>query len=121
MKISVRKGCKVFVVYVMDDKDNENKLKIEDIPILKDFKDVFPKEVPKLPPKRDIEFTIDLIPGAIQTSEALYQINIIELTELKSQLQELIDKKYIRPSVSPWGATVLFVKKKLWKLNPVID
>ena len=101
MKILVRKGCKVFFAYVMDDKDNERKLKIEDIPILKEFEDIFLKEVPGLPPKRDKDFTIDLIPGAVPTSKYPYWMNIIELTELKSQLQELIDKKYIRPSVSP--------------------
>ena len=61
---------------------------------------------------RDIDFTVDLIPEALSASKYPYRMNIIELTELKSQLQELIDKKYIRPSVSPWGALVLFVKKK---------
>ena len=90
----------------------ENKLKLEDIIVLKKFKDIFSEEVPRLPSKRDIDFTIDLIPGAVPTSKAPYQMNIIELIELKSQLQELIDKNYIRPSVSPWGASVLFVKTK---------
>ena len=87
MKRSIQNGCKVFVVYVMDDKDNDNKLKIEYIPILKDFKYIFLEEVPRLPPKRDIGFTIDLIPGAVPASKTLYQMNIIELTKLKSQLQ----------------------------------
>ena len=67
MKRSVRKICKVFVVYVMDDKDNDNKLKIEYIPILKDFKDIFLEEFPGLPPKRDIDFRIDMIPGEVPT------------------------------------------------------
>ena len=80
MKISVHKGCKIFVVYVMDDKDNENKLKIEDIPTLKDFKDIFLEEVNGLPPKRDIDFTIDLIPRAVATSKPPYRMNIIDLT-----------------------------------------
>ena len=91
MEISVRKGCKVFVFYVVDDKDNENKLTIEDIPILKDFKDSFPKEVPVLPPKRDINFIIDMILEVVPGSKDPYKINIIEFTEQKSQLQELID------------------------------
>ena len=95
MKRSVCKECKVFVVYVMDDKDNEHKLKIEDILILKYFKDIFPKEVPGLPLKRDIDFTIDLILGVVPTSKDPYRMNIIKLTELKSQLQELIETKYI--------------------------
>ena len=84
MKIFVRKGCKVFVVYEMDDKDNDKKLKIEDIPILKDFKDTFSGRSPGLPTKRHIEFTIDLIPGVVLESKAPYQMNIIELTEIKS-------------------------------------
>ena len=62
---------------------------------MKEFEDIFPEEVLKLPPERDIDFTIDLIPRAVPTSKALYQINIIELIELKPQLQKLIDKKYI--------------------------
>ena len=121
MKIYVQKGCKVFSFYVMDDKDNYNKLKIEDIPILKEFKYIILEEVPGLPPKGDIDFTIDLIPGAIPTSKDPYQMNIIEHTKCKSQLQELIDKKYIRPSVSPWGASVLFVKKKDGNLRLCVD
>ena len=67
MKVSVRKLCKLFVVYVMDDKDNENKLKIEYMPILKEFEDFF-----GLPSKRDIDFTINLIPGAVPASKAPY-------------------------------------------------
>ena len=80
IKISIHKVCKLFAVYVMDDKDNDNKLKIEDILILKDFKDIFPEEVPRLPPKRDIEFTINLILRAIPTLKSPYRMNIIELT-----------------------------------------
>ena len=72
MKISMCKGCKVFAVYVMDGKDNDKKLKIKDIPILKYFKYIFLEEVPRLPPKRDIEFTIDLIPGAVLVSKYPY-------------------------------------------------
>ena len=64
---------------------------------------------------------IDLVPGVVPTLKAPYQMNITELTELKSQLQELIDEKYIRPSVSPWGAPVLFVKKKDGTLRLCID
>ena len=85
----------------MNDKENGMKPKLEDIPVLKEFEDIFPEEVPGLPPKRDIEFTIDLILGAVLASKDPYRMNIIKLTELKTQLQELIDKKYIRPSVSP--------------------
>ena len=65
IKRSVRKGCKVFVVYIMNDNENDNKLKLEDIPVLKEFEDIFLEEVPRLPLKRGIDFTINLIDGAV--------------------------------------------------------
>eukprot|EP00253_Pinus_taeda_P036316 PITA_36316 len=83
--------------------------------------DVFPKEIPGLPPKRNIDFTIELVPGTPPVSRAPYRMSVPKLTELKMQLQELLDKNYIRPSVSPWGAPVLFVKKKDGTLQMCID
>eukprot|EP00253_Pinus_taeda_P011096 PITA_11096 len=93
----------------------------DNIPIIREFADVFPEEIPGLPPKRNIDFTIELIPGAAPVSRAPYRMSVPELTELKMQLQELLDKNYIRPSVSPWGALVLFVKKKDGTLRICID
>ena len=78
---------------------------MEDIPVLREYVDVFPEEIPGLPPESELDFTIELVPGAVPSSKAPYRMNILELNELKSQLKELIDKKYIRPSVSPWGGT----------------
>jgi len=121
VKKLARKGCKVFVVHVLDSVNENDRAGIENFPILKEFEDVFPEEIPGLPPKRDIDFTIDLVPGAVPASKAPYRLNILELGELKAQLKELIDKKYIRPSVSPWGAPVLFVKKKDGTLGLCID
>ena len=80
--------------------------------MLNEFTDVFPEEIPGLPPRRELDFTIELVPGVVPRSKAPYHMNILKLNELKSQLKELIDNKYIRPSVSPWGAPVIFVKKK---------
>ena len=90
---------------------------VSDIPTFSDFSDMFPEELPRLPPHRDIEFAIDVVPGATPASTTLYRIAPLELKELKLQLQELLEKGFIRPSVSLWGAPVLFVKKKdgtLW-------
>ena len=103
MKRAARKGCKVFTVYVMNDENlsKEHKLKFDDIPVLRKFSDVFPEEIPGLPPKQELDFTIELVPGAVPISKSPYRMNILELNELKSQLKELIDKNYIRPSVSP--------------------
>ena len=122
MKKSVCEGCKVFDVHVMNDEhmNEEDKLKFDDILILKEFLDVFLEEILVLCPKRELDFTIELVPGDVPNSKDPYHMNILELNELK-QLQELIDKNYIRPSVSPWGAFVLFVKKKDGTLRLCID
>ena len=123
MKNSLCKGCKVFDVHVMNDEhmNKEDKLKFDDIPILKYFSDVFLKDIQGLPPKRDMDFMIELAQGVVPNSKAPYRMNILELNELKLQLQELIDKNYVRPSVSPWGAPLLFVKKKDCTLRLCID
>ena len=80
--------------------------------MVREFPDVFPDEVPGLPPSREIEFSIDLVPGVGPVSIAPYRMAPAELTELKKQIEELLEKQFIRPSVSPWGAPVLLVKKK---------
>ena len=84
--------------------EKENKPSLEDFVILHDFKDVFVDEIPELTPRREIEFSIDLLPGSTPISKSPYQMSLLELTELKIQLQELLDKEYIKPSVSPLGA-----------------
>ena len=105
----VKKGCQGFLAYVVSD---ENGLKLEDMPIVREFPDVFPDDLPDLPPEREVEFTIDLVLETVPISKTPYRMAPVELKELKTQLQELLDKGFIRPSVSPWGAPVLFVKKK---------
>ena len=77
-----------------------------------EYADVFPDKVSRLPPSRDIDFTIDLILGAGLVSMAPYRMAPAELAELKKQIEELLEKQFIRPSASPWGAPVLLVKKK---------
>ena len=79
----------------------EQKLRPEDVPVVQDFLDVFTEELPSLPPNRDIDFIIDLAPGTAPVSKTPYKMNPIELKELKIQLQELLDKGFIRPSFSP--------------------
>jgi hypothetical protein len=93
---------------------------LEDHEVLTEFKDVF-QEVPGLPPKRDIDFSINLMPGAAPVSKAPYRMSTPELKELQLQLEELLKKRYISPSVSPWGALVLFMKKKDGTLRLCID
>nr|GFC30031.1 putative reverse transcriptase domain, aspartic peptidase domain protein [Tanacetum cinerariifolium] len=85
---------------------------IHDQPIVSEFPDVFPDELPGIPLVREVEFNIELIPRAEPISKAPYHMASIELKELKDQLQELLERGFIHPSVSPWGAPVLFIKKK---------
>eukprot|EP00253_Pinus_taeda_P002644 PITA_02644 len=85
---------------------------LNNIPVIQEFTDVFSEEIPGLPPRRNIDFTIELVPGAAPVSRAPYRMSVPKLTKLKMQLQELLDKDYICPSVSPWGAPVLFCQEK---------
>ena len=94
---------------------------IEKVAVVRELPDVFPDALPGLPPDRQLEFTIDLEPGSASVSKAPYRMAPKELEELKIQLQELLDLGFIRPSVSPWGAPVLFVKKKDGTLRMCID
>ncbi|XP_074323563.1 uncharacterized protein LOC141660476 [Apium graveolens] len=80
--------------------------RLEEIPVVKEFEDVFPGDLPRLPPDREIEFTIDLAPGTTPISKTPYRMAPVEMKELATQLQELLDKGVIQPSVSPWGAPV---------------
>ncbi|GJS84806.1 putative reverse transcriptase domain-containing protein [Tanacetum coccineum] len=95
---------------VMEKKSDEKRP--EDIPVVREFPEVFPKDLPGLPPVRQIEFQIDLIPGTTLVARAPYRLAPLEMHELSNQLQELSDRGFIRPSTSLWGAPVLFVKKK---------
>ncbi|TYK25733.1 pol protein [Cucumis melo var. makuwa] len=90
-------------------------------PVVRDYPDVFPEELPGLPPHREVEFVIELESSTVPISRAPYRMAPAELKELKVQLQELLDKGFIRPSVSPWGAPVLFVKKKDGSMRLCID
>jgi hypothetical protein len=82
------------------------------IPVVHEFLDVFPADLPGLPPDRDVEFTIELEPGTAPISWCLYRMAPKELAEMKNQLEDLLKKGFIRPSSSPWGCPTIFVKKK---------
>ncbi|GKA01381.1 hypothetical protein Tco_0674046 [Tanacetum coccineum] len=86
--------------------------RLEDVPIVRDYPEVFPEDVLDIPPPRQVEFRIDLVPGAAPVARAPYRLAQSKMKELSEQLKELSDKGFIRPSSSPWGAPVLFVKKK---------
>jgi len=90
-------------------------------PVLQQFKDIFLEDIIEFPPHKEVDFSIELASGASPTSKAPYRMSTPKLVELKLQLKEMLDKGYIRPSVSPWGAPVLFLKKKYGTLRLCID
>jgi hypothetical protein len=96
-------------------------IKLKDIPIVCEYPDVFPDDLPGMPPDRDIKFIIELQPGTAPISKRSYRMPPNELVELKIQLQDLLDKGFIRPSASPWGCPALFVKKKDNSLRLCVD
>ena len=115
----LRRGCGAYLAYVVNATAETKEMK--GVPIVCDYPEVFPEDLPGLPPEREIEFQIDLVPGAQPVAKAPYRLAPSEMKELMSQLQELLDKGFIRPSVSPWGAPVLFVKKKDGSMRMCID
>nr|GFC33914.1 putative reverse transcriptase domain-containing protein [Tanacetum cinerariifolium] len=92
-----------------------------DIRVTCKFPEVFPDDLSGLPPVREVEFYIDLIPSALPITKAPYRLAPYEMSELSNQLRELQEKGFIRPSSSPWGAPVLFVKKKDGAMRMCID
>ncbi|GKE48063.1 putative reverse transcriptase domain-containing protein [Tanacetum coccineum] len=115
----ISRGYQVFVAQVMEKKSAEKRL--EDIPVVREFPKVFLEDLPGLPPVRQVEFQINLIPGAAPVAQAPYRLAPSEMQELSDQIQELADRGFIRPSTSPWGDPVLFVKKKNGSFRMCID
>ncbi|XP_074355992.1 uncharacterized protein LOC141695661 [Apium graveolens] len=118
-----RQGCESYLTHVMDTK--KETLTLDEIPIVREYPNVFPEEFPGLPPDREIEFSIDLIPGAEPVSKDPYRMAPVEIKVLAKQLQELLDKGVIRPSVSPWGkpnmvADVLS-RKEMLNMVPIAE
>ncbi|KAL0337562.1 UNVERIFIED_CONTAM: Retrovirus-related Pol polyprotein from transposon [Sesamum calycinum] len=112
-------GCEAYLASVRD--TTKVGPSVSDVPVVREFPDVFPEELPGLPPHLEVDFEIDTIPGAAPISITPYRMAPLELKELKNQLEELLDKGFIRPSISPWGAPVLFVKKKDGSMRLCVD
>nr|GEX25788.1 hypothetical protein [Tanacetum cinerariifolium] len=108
------KGCHVFLANITSTKDEDKSKgkRLEDVPVVQEFPKVLPEDLPGIPPTRQVEFRIDLVPGAAPVARVPYRLAPSEMKELVDQVQELTDKGFIRPSSSPWGAPVLLVKKK---------
>ncbi|KAJ9547592.1 hypothetical protein OSB04_020135 [Centaurea solstitialis] len=117
----LRHGCAGYLAYAMTSSTEEKKLAVADVPVVSDYPDVFPEDLPGIPPEREVDFGIDLVPGAAPVARTPYWLAPPELQELSNQLQELSAKGFIHPSSSPWGAPILFVKKKDGSLRMCID
>ncbi|KAJ0433607.1 putative nucleotidyltransferase, Ribonuclease H [Helianthus annuus] len=114
----LKKGCVIYMAQVTVD---EQKPKIKDIPVISDYPEAFPEELSGLPPDRQVEFRIDIIPGAAPIARAPYRLAPTEMKELRTRLDDLLAKGFIRPSSSPWGAPILFVKKEDGSMRLCID
>ena len=115
----LRKSYPGYLAYAVEVRDDD--MRLEDIPVVREFPDVFPDDLPGLPPDREIDFQIELAPGTEPISRAPYRMAPAELKELKVQMEEMVNKGFVRPSTSPWGAPVLFVKKKDGSMRLYID
>ena len=115
----LRKSYPGYLAYAIEMRDSGSRL--EDILVVREFSDVFPEDLPGIPQDREIDFQIELAPGTEPISKAPYRMAPLELKELKVQMEELVSKGFVRPSTSPWGASVLFVKKKDGSLRLCID
>ncbi|KAA3457246.1 DNA/RNA polymerases superfamily protein [Gossypium australe] len=115
----LRKGYESYLPFMLNTQESE--VKIETVPVVCEYQDVFSKELPGLPPIREVKFGIEIVPGIAPILVALYRMAPLELKELKVQFQELTDKGFARLSYSPWGAPVLFVKKKDGLMRLCID
>ncbi|GKB25216.1 hypothetical protein Tco_0864617 [Tanacetum coccineum] len=113
------RGCHAFMAHVIDTSFEKKGMK--DVLIVNEFLDVFPKDLPGTPPERKVEFRIDLVPGATPIDKTLYRLALSKMKEFMSQLQELLDKGFIRPSSSSWGAPIIFVKNKDGSMKMCID
>ncbi|MFS7987804.1 putative nucleotidyltransferase, Ribonuclease H [Helianthus anomalus] len=109
------------MVYMISVIINAKSKELQDIPVVSEYSDVFPEELPGLPPDREVEFRIHLIPGTAPIAKTSYRLAPTEMLELKKQLDELLSKGFIQPSSSPWGAPVLFVKRKDGSMRMCID
>ena len=115
----LRKSYQGYLAYAIEVRDSGSRM--EDIPIVREFSDVFKEDLLGIPPDREIDFQIELALGTEPISKVPYRMAPLDLKELKVQMEELMSKGFVKPSTSPWGALILFVKKKDGSLRLCID
>nr|KYP50860.1 Retrotransposable element Tf2 [Cajanus cajan] len=119
VKVSLQEDAQVYML--LASLNSESNVLVNELPVVCDFSDVFSDDMSSLPPRREVEFSIDLVPGTGPISIAPYRMSPVELVELKKQIEDLLEKGFVRPSVSPWGAPVLLVKKKDGSMRLCVD
>src|SRR4030067_2552849 len=119
VEASVADEAQLFMMFASLKVDKEKGS--NEFPVVNEFLDVFPDDVADLPPEREVDFSIDLVPGTSPVSMVPYRMSTTELSELKKQLEELLEKKFIRPRISPWGAPVLLVKTEDGSMRLCVD
>ncbi|GJX48003.1 hypothetical protein Tco_0273193 [Tanacetum coccineum] len=115
----VEKGSQLFLAHVTEKEPSEKRL--QDVPVICDFSEVFPDDLPGLPPPRQVDFRIELVPRAAPVARVPYRLASSEMKELSDQLKDLLEKGFIHPSSSPWGAPILFVKKKVGSFRMCVN
>ena len=113
------KSYQGYLAYAIEVRDSGSRL--EDISVVREFSNVFPEDLPSIALDREIDFQIELAPGTEPISKAPYRMDPLELKEFRVHMEELVSKGFVRPSTSPWGAPVLFVKKKDGSVRLCID
>jgi len=116
---SLKEDAQVYMTF--SNLEIETMVSMCDLPVIREFPEVSPEDILGLPLEREIEFSIDLVPGAGPISVAPYRMSPVELVELKKQLEELLEKRFVRRNVSPWGPPMLLVKKKDGTMRLCVD
>lgn len=116
---TVKDGAQVFVMLAL--LEVKGKGVVRDLPAMCEFTRVFPEDISDLPSEREINFTICLAPDTSPISMALYEMFASELSELKKQMEELLENRFVRPSVSPWSVPILLVRKKDGSMRLCVD
>ena len=114
----LRRGCQGYLAVVRDVQTDKGS--IDRVPVVCEFQDIFSEELPGLPPEREIEFCIDVVPGTDPICMPPYRMAPAELSELKEQLQELLDKGFIRPSTSPWVLQFFSLRRRMVVYDSVL-
>ena len=116
----MHRGGVIYLAYVTDSREEKKRKVVADVPVVNEFPDVFLEDLPGIPSERQVEFRIDLVPEAVPVAKAPYRLAPPEMQELSKQLEELLEKGFIRPSSSPWGPLFYLLKRRMGRCGCVL-